>query len=401
MAVAPQPGPAEGPYPDLFRRYVQRGAQAALADVAAAGPALPAEQREQGLHTLDFALGLPEAWPQARDLLIALAPRLEQAGLRQDSIPRLQRGIAQCQAGGDLAGQAQLELHLGLVHLALGRLDAARDLFAASADHCQAAGDRHGQARALNRWAYVDRLQQRLESAAQRVGEAMRLATPDESEHTYGRFVLGGLALDHGDWPAALAHFQEALAGWRRHGDPLMAARSLTNLGAALRGAGRPDEAIARYQEALPLLAALGDTANEATTRMNLGNVYWQQGQPQQALAQYVQAEAALRQADDHLRLAKVNLNLGLVLRDLGQWPRAEQAIAAAIELYRSLGDRRGAANALDALAEVYLDQGRADAALPLLRQALAELEGLEGRPGYASLLAEIERDLAQARQGR
>jgi tetratricopeptide (TPR) repeat protein len=392
--------PPEPPYAALFREYIQRGAQATLTAVRSAGPALPVEQREQSLHTLEFALDLPEAWPEARELLLALAPRLEQAGFRQGYLPFLRRGIEQCRAAGDLAGQAEMELHLGLLLLVMGSMEEARGLFMGSAQRFQAVGDQHKEARALNRWAYIDRLQQRPESAERLVAQAMGLVGPEDTEATYGQFVLGCLAIDRHDWPQALSYLRQALDEWQRHGEPGMVARSLTNLGSAQRGAGEHQEAIASFHQAITLMRELGDIANEAATRMNLGNVYRELGQLDQALAQYRQAEQVFRQTEDHLRLSRVHLNTGQVYKTTGQWQQAHAAFSAAIDFYRMLGDRRGAANALDALAEVHLLQGEYGAALPVLEQAQAEMAGLEGRPGYASLFADIEQHLAEARQG-
>lgn len=399
MAVDPPPGQPPDAYAALFRQYIQRGAQATLVAVQTAGTALPAEQREQSLHSLDFALGLPDAWPEARALLLALAPRLEQAGFRQDWIPFLQRGIEQCQAAGDMAGQAEMELHLGLLTFVMGRLEEARELFRASAGRCQSLGDRTGQARALNRWAYVDRLQQRWESAGQLVQQAMSLVTPDDAEWTYGQFVLGCLAVDRGDWSQALHEYQQALAGWQRHDDPVMIARSLTNLGTAQRGAGQIDAAIASFTQAIELMGELGDTANQAATRLNLGNAYWAAGQPQQALEHYALAEPVFRLTQDSLRLARVTLTMGAAYTQLGRWEQAEAALAAAVDMNRALGDRRGTANALDGLAEFYLHQGQHSQAEAVLQEALAELAGLEDLPSYAPLLSHIAGHLEEARR--
>ncbi len=386
--------PSESPdaaYPTVFRQYIQRSAQVALETVRSAGPVLPAEQREQSLYTLEFAMSLPAAWPEARDLLITLAPRLDQAGMRLDAALFIQRGIEQCQAEGDVTGQAELEVQLGSLELAVGRMEHARDLFRASASRFAAQGDRHNQARALNNWAYLDYLQQRSDSAAQLVAQAMSLAPPDGSEITYSQFVLGCLAMERRDWAAALDWFQQALAGWRRHNDPVMVARSLSNLGTAQRGLGRFDEAISSFSQAIALMEELHDPVNQAITRLNLGNLYWAKGQPQQALTLLLLAEPVLRQTQDDLRLARVSNSLGVVYRQLGQMDLAQAALAASIELSRRVGDRRLAANALDTLGELHLQQGEPAAALAWHDEALAELAELMDKPGYESLVAEIQ----------
>lgn len=388
--------PPGAPYPALFRQYIQRGAQAALEAVRNAGPALPAEAREQSIYTLDFALGLPEAWPEARELLIALAPKLEQAGVRQDWLPFLQRGIEQCREKGDTAGEAEMELHLGLLLMALGRMDEARSLYRASAEGFQTLNDPHNQARALNRWAYIDHLQHKTISAGQLVQQAMSLVGLDDTETSYGQFVLGSLARDRRDWPEALRYLSQSLEGWQRHGDPVMIARSLTNLGTAQRGAGQIDEAIASFTQAIELMAQLDDPINEGVTRINLGNAYWALGQPATALDHYLRAEPVFRVTQDNLRLARVNTTIGIVATQLGQWERAQAALDTAIGLNRMLSDRRAIANTLDALGELYLRQGQPAAALAVLQQALEELAGLYDNPDVAADHADVYSDIVK-----
>ncbi len=383
-------GQPDSAYAALFRQYIQRSAQATLAAVQSSGPTLPVEQREQSLHALDFALELPEAWNEARDLLLGLAPKLDQAGIRQDYAPYLQRGIEQCQAAGDTAGLAEMELRLGQLWLVMGRMEEARSLFMASAGHFEAVGDRSGQAGALNRWAYLDAMQQRPDSAARLVQQVLSLAPPDDVEATYGQFVLGWLAHERRDWAAALDYFQAALDGWRSHGDAVMVARSLTNLGTAQRGAGQVEAAIAAYNEAIALMEELDDPVNQAQTRLNLGNAYWAMGQPQQALAHFLQAEPVFRRAHDTLRLARVNTNMGVVYLQLGQLEQAHAALTTAIDLNRLVGDRRLSANALDTMGELHLRLGQPAAALGWFEQAWAELGELATQPAYTGLASEI-----------
>jgi tetratricopeptide (TPR) repeat protein len=394
--AAPLAAP-DAAYPAVFRQYIQRSAQIALEAVRSAGPVLPAEQREQSLHTLEFAMGMPEAWPEARDLLIDLGPRLDRAGMRQDAVQFLQRALEQCEAIGDAAGQGEFEVQLGMLRLAAGRMEEARALFRSGAARFAALGDRHKEARALNDWAYLEFLQQRTDSAAHLVQQAMSLVSPDDSETTFGQFVLGCLAMERRDWAAALDCFQQALAGWRRHSDPVMEARSLTNLGAAQRGLGLFDAAIGSFTEAIALMETLGDPVNQAITRLNLGNLYWAKGEPQQALALFVQAEPVFRQTEDDLRLAGVNNSLGVVSLQLGQVEQARAALTASIALSRKAGDRRRAANALDTLGELHMRQGEPAAALAWHDQALAELADLVDKPGYESLVAEIQRHRQEA----
>ena len=113
-------------YASVFRRYVVRGAEHALATIAETTAAMGADGQEQALHTLTYALDLPEAWPLARDLLVNLAPLLEQAGYRDNWQPYLEQGIDRCHSTGESAAEGELRLQLGVLHQLRGRLDEAR-----------------------------------------------------------------------------------------------------------------------------------------------------------------------------------------------------------------------------------------------------------------------------------
>ncbi|MER2600671.1 MAG: tetratricopeptide repeat protein [Caldilineales bacterium] len=388
---------ADPHYAELFRRYIDRSLQAALADLQARSGPLAEDSRDQALHVLEFALTLPDFWPASGELLLVLAPKLEQAGQYPRVLPLLQRSVALCRGPADWAMQAELELHQAQALMALGDLSAAQAGLAASVQHAQAAGDPTRQAAALNRWAYLDHLQCRPTQAQARLTQALALIEPNQDEIIYARFVQGMVALAARDWSSALLHLQAALQGWQQRGDAVRYARSLTNLGTAYGGAGRRAEAITCYQQAINEMQTLGDIVNAAATHMNLGNLYNESGDVVRALAHYSQAEPVLRAVRDQVRLARLNVNLGLAYSRGGQWPNALTTLQTAVDYYLDLGDPRGAANALDALAEVHLLRGDKEAALPPLHQAKSLLADYSSAAGYAPLLADIERHLAQA----
>ena len=137
----------ENGYGVVFREYVRRSVRRALADARAAEAGLPAEQREQALQTLTFALDAIDAWPEARDLLVAIAPKLDQAGWREEVIPYLLRGIEVSELTGDDVGLAELRLQLAMVHMVMGKLDDAYGELIASAADFDRLEDRRNRAR--------------------------------------------------------------------------------------------------------------------------------------------------------------------------------------------------------------------------------------------------------------
>ena len=71
----------------LFTNYIIAGVGASLARVRTAEYVVADVDRQQAWHLLSFALKVEEAWPVTRALVVALAPKLELAGCREDWIP--------------------------------------------------------------------------------------------------------------------------------------------------------------------------------------------------------------------------------------------------------------------------------------------------------------------------
>ena len=387
--------PASAPdYAALFQDHIGRSIARCMA-AATARDKLPAvRDREQALLTLSYALKAEQAWPAARDLLLALAPNMERAGHRDDWMPYLEEGIAISRRLGDTQAEAELGWHLGVILERRSHYAAARDQFAASAARFAALGDRRGQARALNRMAFVACLQRESEEAKRLAAMTAELLPEDDSERGYCDFVWGTVALDTGDWQAAHDHLSRALACWRASDDRRMIAWGLSNLGIALRRLNNPDGARACFQEAIALFGEVEDPVHEATARMNLGNVYLTTGDPQAALEHYLAAEPVYQLVQGTLRLATVYLNIGMAYRRLQQWSNAQRTLQASIALFEQLHLPASVANVTDELALTYQDQG-------LLEQAIAEFEQalawLPPGPAYAGQRQSIETHLNEA----
>lgn len=390
MAVAELATPAAASdYSSLFRHYVLRGAEQTLHTVADQG-ALDAQAREQALLTLTYAMDLPEAWPVTRDLLVALAPRLEQAGYREQWIPFLEQGIERCRAAGDGGTEGELLHQLGMIYQLLGQLDDARRQYAQSAACFVRLGDQRRQARALNRQALTFRLQRRLDEAGRAADAAWALLLPDDPERGYSAFIWGCIALDNQNWPLAVQHYQEALQVAEKGGDLRQIAWSLSNLGPALRASGRNDEAAACYERAIAILGDIDDRVHQAAARTNLGNLYLNTDQYQAARLMYEQAEQVFREVRDLVRLASITTNLSLAYRQLGQPDRAAHYADASIHFNRQIGNYNGVINAMNCLTEACLDANRDDQAAALLDEAWTLLQPVQHEPGAAPLLADL-----------
>lgn len=380
-------------YPTLFRQHIERSAARAQADVQRAGSPLPDEVREQTLHVLSFALDLPSTWPSTRDLLQTLAPQLEQAGLRDDWIPFLEKGIAVSETQGDTAAGAELRLQLGILLQAVGQYAEARKCLDAAAAAFAAANHPRGQAHALSRAAYITHLQNRAAEGQPLVEAAVALLNEDDPELGYCCLVLGMLAFDKDDWDSAIAHGHRAVALCERHGQPRTAAFAFNNLSMAYRWAGRYADAAACGERAIRLFEEVGDPVNLGAALYTLGNVHIMQGDAQKALELYLRSEAIMRQYGEG-RAALTLLGIARALRLLDRYAAAESYYRQTVEALRSLDDRIGVVNALDGLGLTYHAMGLPDQARAAYMEALHELGSMAGVPAHAGMVAMVQEHL-------
>lgn len=384
-------------YPILFQGYILRTAQRSLTQLGICSTT-PPELLEQALHILTFALKLPDAWLIVQQLLVAMAPRMEQAGYRDDWIPFVEKGIVMSQAVSDTQVEAQLSLHLGHLYQLRGRYELSVSYLHKSANCYAYLKDRQMQAEALSRWAYVARLQRAFEDAERLIKAASQLLSPGDTQMAFCNFVRGTIANDQRKWSLAIDCFRSSLAIYQQVGDRRMAALRLGNLGTPLFMSEQYSQAIVCYKQAIALFEELQDPVQKAVMQMNLGNVYSVLGEPQQSLVLYESALPILRRVRDELHLAMLDTNRGIAYRQCQQWSDAETMFLAAIERWRLLGNHRSQANAYDELGVTYLAKGEQKMAKGAFFCAYNLLIQDEAAPGHAVLLKTVNRHLSEVK---
>jgi tetratricopeptide (TPR) repeat protein len=386
------------PYPDTFRHYIARGADCVLAQVQATAGLLPHETRVQALHVLSYALNLSAAWPAVRDLLLAMAPKMEQAGYRDEWIPYLEKGLAQSQAQGDHRAYADLNRHLGFLFQLRSLFDRARWHYEASAETHKALRQPRDYAFLLNRLPFLARLQRRFGEAEQLAQEALQLLPADDVDRATSYSVLGWVAFDTHNLPASIEHFSRSLAIFSAQGDRRQAARRLRDLGTAYLWLKRYQQALQNFHEAAAQFDDLQDHFEQAVTWLNLGIVHLLLDEAAEALSIFLQAERVLRPLHNPEHLAMVCNNQGIAYRQLRKWPEAKAVLHESIGLWRTLGNVDGLVNVLDALGLTYLAEGSHQTAIDTFLGALATLEQMREDPSYPHRRQEIELHLSLAR---
>lgn len=387
--------------PLVFRAFIQNNVQYALSRLPDDDNAVPdPEERQMMLQALDFALEHPDAWPATRELVVTLAPRMEQAGYREEWLGYLRRGIEQSQEHGDLATEAELRLQFGILLQLLSQYAEARREMTLCLQQFQQVGDDHGRARALNRLAYVLRREGERERAEAMAQQALELLADGDPERGYCHLVFGAIRLDERQWQAAATHFQSALDIWQKSAGPRLRGWGHSNLGLALWRLGEHAAAAEHFAIAIELFRHLGDPVHAAVTTMNLGSVLLSTDQSDEALGRYLSARPVFRQAQDLTRLGILESNIGMAYRQLGRPQRAEAAYHASIQIWQKLGNSIKLANAAGGLAQVYLDQGRYKDAATVLHRAIALLPEIEEEHSRAFFSEALFRLLEQAEEG-
>ena len=163
-------------------------------------------------------------------------------------------------AGADDEVATRAALERGRLLRSAGDADAARPHFEAAAGAAREAGLEALHVDALHMVALVAPAedQQRLTEEALAVARG----SSDEAARSWDASLLNNLGMIHadaGDWPAALATFEEALRARERIGDPARTRVARWMVGWALRNLGRTDEARAVQTALKAELAAAGE----------------------------------------------------------------------------------------------------------------------------------------------
>lgn len=201
--------------------------------------------------------------------------------------------------------------------------------------------DQPGLARPLNTLGILLRENGRTEEARETLERALALQTRIEPAGANTAFILANLGLvlrDLNEKPAALAHFQQALAIHRQaFGDvhPVVAT-DLGNLALLSRELGEPQQALQYLRPTVDILRRLYGDAHPQTARAltNVADLLRELGETEGARLHLEAALTIDRQAfgDRHPAVAADLNNLALVERELGDHDSARRHLEEALE---------------------------------------------------------------------
>jgi DNA-binding SARP family transcriptional activator len=383
---------------------------AAAAPASVAAPAAALDDHQQALAWLDaerpnLVAAVQAAAPtdRAQPVLWQLADTLTgYFDLRSRPVDWLAvagAGLAAAAAGGDLPGQAVLQVSLGDRHERQGDYRSAATRYTSGLALSRDAGWLPAQAAALAKLGILHRRAGRLPEAADHFARALEL---DRQAGWLPGIAarlgsLGNLHAELGQLETAAGYYARALPIHQeigsRHGEAVVSA----NFGECCLVLGRLDQAIDHFGHALALNHEMGDRAPEGDNHRALATAHRDAGRPAAALelartAVRLARETGARRFETDARNA-----LGTIYRCLGEHDRALEQHQRALQLARTTGTRQHEVDALIGLADVHPRLGQPDRALGCAEQAvsLARRFGyrlLEGPALAALAAAQLER---------
>ena len=263
--------------------------------------------------------------------------------------------------GAEVDAEARMQAahHHGEVLQALGRTEEAMVAFRDMLAHAYRLDLRAKGGAAHSRIGRLHRELGELDEAKQRLDAALDLFEASADERGIASTVddLGKLAWLRGDYDEALEQTQRALTMRRALGDTRSIALSLNNLGMVYQDSGHLKLALDAFEQALRIRREIGDLIGVSVSLNNLGTVAQDQRDDARALALFQEAYDVAKETGDRNRLALILTNLGETYTRLGDTDRAVRFLKQAEHTADELGDRTGLAEAARGLAKAYLGQ--------------------------------------------
>jgi len=201
-----------------------------------------------------------------------------------------------------------------------------------------------------------------------------------------------------GNFKAALASYEEAVKVDRTIGDKNGLLQNLISLGSFYLNQGQNDKSLQYANEGLQIARDTGDQMAQATLLQNIGVAHFNKGEFQDALTYFQQAyDIRTRLNQD---ATEVLHDLALTNIQLGQYDTAVSQLVKALDIERAAGNKMGIALESGDLGPLFATQGRYDAALKTLQEAVNIFQQLNDR-SYQRVLALAEYGRTLAAVGR
>jgi predicted ATPase len=275
----------------------------------------------------------------------------------------------------------------------------------------------HGNIRAALRWALdAGEVEAGQESAGalwrfwqQRghLAEARRwfdelLAAPGGQDRTPARGKAltgaGGIAYWQNDYPAAWAHYGEAVELYRDLGDRPRLANALYNMGFQPAVDHRYEEAAPYFEEAVHIAREEGLTETQAAAQSMLGYIEMWRRNYDAALPLVEETVEIHRRTGNRFKVADDLTGLALLYHLTGRTDEARQALRESLGMFRDVENPTGMGLALHGFASLAAAEGRHEDAA-LLSGASAKLKEMVGGGAPPELTSNYGDPVSEAKE--
>lgn len=311
--------------------------------------------------------------------LVGLATSNAQLGELAKALAALEQALVLYRSAGDRWGEADALNNIGSVHYLSSDLEKSFASHTQALPLARAVGDRFMESEILNNIGTVHRMAGRMQLAldTHRLALPLREAIGDAELVANSNNNIGAVYFSLGEWQQAAEYFGRALQGWQSINNRPRVLTALSNLGAIHVRLKENEKALDLFQKALALAREIGDRRGQGLSLNSIGGVYTELGDYRRA-ADFLEQAIVIRRAINDLRGVGVSLhNAGAAYDELGEKEKALRYYEEALAVRRSSGDRNGEAITRYRIAGVQRAQDRLAEARSSIEQSLLVVESL------------------------
>jgi tetratricopeptide (TPR) repeat protein len=266
-----------------------------------------------------------------------------------------------------------IELNMGFTYRQEGALDQAEETYKRARMQFEEAADLVGQAQVELNLAVLEQVRGNMELARQHLNasEAYLRSVDRETAQIPPRRQAQIIAFQadihdsYGESGEAEIRYEEALAIYAKHPDPLREADTLVNYAGLLARLNRGEEARELSERAREVAEGFADEGPHellAVLYNNLARTYQDIGENDVALDYYEQAKAVSQALGERLLYAQAVQNIGVIYGFSGDLNRAIENSEEALAIYREYANRDREVQTLFNLYAIYTALGDASA---------------------------------------
>jgi tetratricopeptide (TPR) repeat protein len=383
-----------------------------LADIAAAVPYLPPEQRGWAAWraaSVFERLGQPEQAYQSITLAEATARETENQELLSrvyhqratlletrgdlDGAMRLyEQSLAIQESLGDVRGKSATLHQMAGVLVTRGDLDGAMRLYEQSLAIKERLGDVRGTSATLHAMAGVLETRGDLDGAMRLYEQSLAIKERlgDVRGTSATLHAMAGVLETRGDLDGAMRLYEQSLAIKERLGDVRGTSATLHQMAGVLVTRGDLDGAMRLYEQSLAIKESLGDVRGTSATLHAMAGVLETRGDLDGAMRLYEQSLAIKERLGDVRGKSATLHQMAGVLETRGDLDGAMRRYEQSLAIQERLGDVRGTSATLHEMANVLVTRGDLDGAMRRYEQSLASDESLGDVRGTSATLHQM-----------